>query len=47
MDVPNLFLSPHSAATADEHWRNVFDLFAANLERYLKGEQLVNEVFRK
>ncbi|QUR67806.1 D-2-hydroxyacid dehydrogenase [Mycobacterium spongiae] len=42
--APNLYLSPHSAATADEHWRNVFALFGANLENYLNGEPLVNQV---
>ncbi|WP_372734543.1 D-2-hydroxyacid dehydrogenase [Nocardioides sp.] len=42
--VPNLYLSPHSAAAPEEYWRSVFDLFATNLERYLAGEQLVNRV---
>ena len=43
-EAPNIYLSPHSAAAPDEHWRNVFDLFSANLERYLSGEPLVNQV---
>lgn len=41
--VPNLLISPHSAAAADEHWANVFSLFADNLGRYLRGEPLLNE----
>ena len=41
--VSNLFISPHSAAAPDEHWANVFSLFADNLGRYLRGEPLLNE----
>jgi phosphoglycerate dehydrogenase-like enzyme len=41
--VPNLLISPHSAAAPDEHWTNVFALFADNLSRYLHGEPLLNE----
>jgi phosphoglycerate dehydrogenase-like enzyme len=41
--VPNLLISPHSAAAPDEHWTNVFALFADNLRRYLDGEPLLNE----
>jgi phosphoglycerate dehydrogenase-like enzyme len=41
--VPNLLISPHSAAAPDQHWNNVFALFADNLRRYLQGEPLLNE----
>jgi phosphoglycerate dehydrogenase-like enzyme len=41
--VPNLLISPHSAAAPDEHWTNVFALFADNLRRYLDGEPLLNQ----
>jgi phosphoglycerate dehydrogenase-like enzyme len=41
--VPNLLISPHSAAAPDQHWNNVFALFADNLRRYLHGEPLLNE----
>ena len=41
--VPNLLISPHSAAAPDQHWNNVFALFADNLRRYLRGEPLLNE----
>ncbi len=42
--APNLFLSPHSAASPDEHWSGVFTLFNKNMERYLAGEALLNEI---
>lgn len=42
--VPHLYVSPHSAAAPQEYWHNVFELFAANLERYLSGEPLLNLV---
>ena len=41
--VPNLLISPHSAAAPNEHWTNVFALFADNLRRYLDGEPLLNQ----
>jgi phosphoglycerate dehydrogenase-like enzyme len=41
--VPNLFISPHSAAAPDQHWTNVFALFADNLRRYVDGEPLLNQ----
>jgi phosphoglycerate dehydrogenase-like enzyme len=41
--VPNLLISPHSAAAPDEHWANVFALFVDNLRRYLDGEPLLNQ----
>ena len=41
--VPNLLISPHSAAAPDEHWTNVFALFVDNLRRYLDREPLLNQ----
>jgi phosphoglycerate dehydrogenase-like enzyme len=43
-DAPNLRLSPHSAASLDHYVESVFDLFADNLGRYLRGEPLRNVV---
>jgi phosphoglycerate dehydrogenase-like enzyme len=43
-DAPNLRLSPHSAASLDHYVESVFELFAANLGRYLRGEPLRNVV---
>jgi phosphoglycerate dehydrogenase-like enzyme len=43
-DAPNLRLSPHSAASLDHYVESVFDLFANNLGRYLRGQPLRNVV---
>ena len=43
-DAPNLHLSPHSAASLDRYAENLFELFADNLDRYLRGEPLRNVV---
>jgi phosphoglycerate dehydrogenase-like enzyme len=43
-DAPNLRLSPHSSASLDHYVESVFDLFADNLARYLRGEPLRNVV---
>jgi phosphoglycerate dehydrogenase-like enzyme len=43
-DAPNLRLSPHSSASLDHYLEAVFELFADNLGRYLRGEPLRNLV---
>jgi phosphoglycerate dehydrogenase-like enzyme len=43
-DAPNLHLSPHSSASLDHYVESVFDLFADNLGRYVRGEPLRNVV---
>lgn len=43
-DVPNLYISPHSATSPDRFWANVHTLFRDNVARYLAGEPLRNEV---
>jgi phosphoglycerate dehydrogenase-like enzyme len=43
-DAPNLRLSPHSSASLDHYVEYVFDLFAENLGRYVRGEPLRNVV---
>jgi phosphoglycerate dehydrogenase-like enzyme len=43
-DTPRLFLSPHSAASIERYLENLYDLFADNLARYLRGERLRNIV---
>jgi phosphoglycerate dehydrogenase-like enzyme len=42
--APNLYLSPHSAASPDRYLESLFDLFADNLDRYVRGEPLRNVV---
>jgi D-2-hydroxyacid dehydrogenase (NADP+) len=44
-DLPNVFLTPHLAGVnSAEHWNRMFGLFSENLNRYLRGEMLINLV---
>jgi phosphoglycerate dehydrogenase-like enzyme len=43
-DAPNLYLSPHAAASPGALFVNLHQLFRENLVRYLAGEPLENEV---
>jgi phosphoglycerate dehydrogenase-like enzyme len=43
-DVPNLYVSAHASVAADRYLDDVFELFAENLARYLRGEPLRNVV---
>jgi phosphoglycerate dehydrogenase-like enzyme len=43
-DAPNLYYSPHSAASQDGYFDRLIDLFATNLLHYVRGEGLVNLV---
>lgn len=39
-DVPNLLITPHTAALTEKLWARHYDLFAENLRRFLLGESL-------
>jgi glyoxylate/hydroxypyruvate reductase A len=41
-DLPNVFVSPHSASTVARENERITELFSDNLRRYLDGEPLVN-----
>ena len=41
-DVPNLYISPHSATSPDRFWANLYEIFRDNVRRYLHGEPLNN-----
>jgi phosphoglycerate dehydrogenase-like enzyme len=41
-DMPNVYVSPHSASTAETENAKLADLFCENLRRYLRGEALLN-----
>ena len=43
-DAPNLYLSPHAAASPSALFVNLHQLFRENLARFLAGEPLENEV---
>jgi phosphoglycerate dehydrogenase-like enzyme len=40
-DVPNLLITPHTAALTDKLWERHYALFSENLRRYLGGEPLL------
>jgi phosphoglycerate dehydrogenase-like enzyme len=42
--APRLYLSPHSSASIDRYIDSLFELFAANLARYVAGQPLRNVV---
>ena len=42
--APNLLVSPHSSASAEQYAERAFDLFCENLERYVGGAPLHNVV---
>jgi phosphoglycerate dehydrogenase-like enzyme len=43
-DLPNVVISPHTAALNDAEDRRIAELFAENLRRYLAGDKLINLV---
>jgi phosphoglycerate dehydrogenase-like enzyme len=40
--APNLAISPHSAASVEKYFQNVWQLFRENMQLYLAGEPLAN-----
>ncbi|HXT69276.1 MAG TPA: D-2-hydroxyacid dehydrogenase [Vicinamibacterales bacterium] len=42
--LPNVLMSPHSAAFGRDYWRPVIDLFLDNFRRFVRGETLLNVV---
>jgi phosphoglycerate dehydrogenase-like enzyme len=45
-DAPNIFISPHCSTSQERYNDKLFALFADNLGRYLRGEELRNVVDR-
>jgi phosphoglycerate dehydrogenase-like enzyme len=43
-EVPRLTVTPHISGGADDGWSLLFELFAENLRRYVRGEPLLNPV---
>lgn len=42
--LPNVIITPHTAANRADHWEAATDLFADNLRRFERGEPLLNLV---
>ncbi|HYR43776.1 MAG TPA: D-2-hydroxyacid dehydrogenase [Terriglobia bacterium] len=42
--LPNVIISPHVSGVRPDHWDEVIDLFSRNLERFERGEGLLNLV---
>jgi D-2-hydroxyacid dehydrogenase (NADP+) len=46
-DVPNLLITPHTAALTDKLWERHYGLFSENLRRYLGGQSLLAVVDKR
>jgi phosphoglycerate dehydrogenase-like enzyme len=46
-DVPNLLITPHTAALTDKLWERHFALFSENLRRYFAGQPLLAVVDKR
>jgi phosphoglycerate dehydrogenase-like enzyme len=46
-DIPNLLITPHTAALTDKLWERHYALFSENLRRYLNGEPLLAVVDKR
>lgn len=46
-DTPNLILTPHRAGASQHRPRKTFEFFRDNLERYLRGEAVLNVVDKR
>jgi phosphoglycerate dehydrogenase-like enzyme len=42
--LPNVIISPHVSGVRPDHWDEVIDLFGENLQRFQRGEPLLNLV---
>jgi phosphoglycerate dehydrogenase-like enzyme len=45
--LPNLLITPHTSGFRHDHWDAVTDLFAENLRRFERGEELINVVDKR
>ncbi|WP_281033643.1 MULTISPECIES: NAD(P)-dependent oxidoreductase [unclassified Mesorhizobium] len=43
-DMPNVIVTPHLAGSPTNYEDRVFSIFADNLDRFIKGEALMNVV---
>ena len=45
--APNVIITPHRAGASQHRPRKTYEFFAAQLERYLTGKTLLNQVDKK
>jgi phosphoglycerate dehydrogenase-like enzyme len=45
--LPNVLITPHTAAFAADYWPAVVDQFLENMRRYKKGEALMNVIDKR
>ena len=43
-DLPNVLITPHTSGYREDYWEAAVDLFADNLQRFARGEPLLNVV---
>jgi phosphoglycerate dehydrogenase-like enzyme len=46
-EVPNVLITPHTSGFRRDHWDAATNLFAENLRRFERGEQLINVVDKR
>ena len=46
-DLPNLLITPHTAALTDKLWERHYALFSENLRRHLAGQTLLAVVDKR
>ncbi len=46
-DLPNLLITPHTAALTDKLWERHYALFSENLQRYLEGQPMLAVVDKR
>ena len=46
-DLPNLLITPHTAALTDKLWERHYSLFSGNLRRYLAGQPMLAVVDKR
>jgi phosphoglycerate dehydrogenase-like enzyme len=46
-DLPNVILTPHVSGLGPRYWERAVEQFAANLERFLDGRELLNVVDKR
>ena len=46
-DAPNIILTPHRAGASQHRPRKIYEFFCAQLERYLKGEPVLNIIDKR